>query len=184
LTQYKCTGAGCLRGLRVRAGRVLGLPTGGDICVCLADLADSLDLGIRVALGVLEQLYGRSLMHASAERCFAVRVGLNEHQDNLVTDIDGGLNRVGLGINATHHWRRSRDRPSCSWGSPCTPASRSGRWNREAAAGSAGPRCVQSVFRQFSADVRRMLSLEVLTECIGNGIVMGRSRELRPWPGK
>jgi len=152
LTQYKCTDFDCLRGLRVRAGRVLGLPTGGDICVCLADLADSLDLGMRVALGVLEQLYGRSLMHASAERCFAVRVGLNEHQDNLVTDIDGGLNRVGLGINGTHHWRRSRDRPSCSWGLRARPPHAAGAGTARLLLDLLGP----AVFSQPSGNSQLM----------------------------
>jgi len=86
----------------VDAGQVLCLPTGDGVCVCLIDLADPFDLDIRIALSVLEQLYGLSLVQTSAERRFAVRIGLNENQDNLVTDIGGGLNVVGLGINSAH----------------------------------------------------------------------------------
>ncbi|MEB3271443.1 MAG: hypothetical protein VKJ44_07330 [Synechococcus sp.] len=88
--------------VEVDAGKVLCLPTGDGVCVCLIDLADPFDLDIRIALSVLEQLYGLSLVQASAERRFAVRIGLNENQDNLVTDIGGGPNVVGLGINSAH----------------------------------------------------------------------------------
>ena len=88
--------------MEVDAGRVLCLPTGDGVCVCLIDLADPFDLDIRIALSVLEQLYGLSLVQTSSERRFAVRIGLNENQDNLVTDIGGGLNVVGLGINSAH----------------------------------------------------------------------------------
>jgi class 3 adenylate cyclase len=86
--------------MEVDADQVLFLPTGDGVCVCLIDLADPFDLDIRIALSVLEQLYGLSLVQTSAERRFAVRIGLNENQDNLVTDIGGGLNVVGLGINS------------------------------------------------------------------------------------
>jgi len=88
--------------MQVDPGKVLCLPTGDGVCVCLIDLADPFDLDIRIALSVLEQLYGLSLVQTSAERRFAVRIGLNENQDNLVTDIGGGLNVVGLGINSAH----------------------------------------------------------------------------------
>ena len=88
--------------MEVDTGRVLCLPTGDGVCVCLIDLADPFDLDIRIALSVLEQLYGLSLVQISAERRFAVRIGPNENQDNLVTDIGGGLNVVGLGINSAH----------------------------------------------------------------------------------
>ena len=88
--------------MEIDSQKVLYLPTGDGVCVCLIDLADPFDLDIRIGLSVLEQLYGLSLAQSIAERRFAVRIGLNENQDNLVTDIGGGLNVVGLGINSAH----------------------------------------------------------------------------------
>lgn len=86
----------------VEGQQVLYLPTGDGVCVCLVDLPEPFDLDVRIALSVLEQLYGLSLAEVDEERRFAVRIGLNENQDNLVVDIGGGRNVVGLGINTAH----------------------------------------------------------------------------------
>ena len=79
--------------------QVLCLPTGDGVCIGLIDQLDPFDLDIRIALMVLEQLHVLNLAERDPECRFGVRVGLNENQDNLVRDVAGGRNVVGLGIN-------------------------------------------------------------------------------------
>jgi class 3 adenylate cyclase len=81
------------------SANVLFLPTGDGLCVGLINLIDPYDLDIQIALTVLEQLHARNGQTRDTSRRFAVRIGINENQDNLITDIRGGLNVVGLGIN-------------------------------------------------------------------------------------
>ena len=75
------------------------LPTGDGVCVCLVNLIHPLDLDIRIALDVLEQLYALRQATIDLSRKYEVRVGLNENQDNLIVDVRGSANVVGLGIN-------------------------------------------------------------------------------------
>ena len=79
--------------------QVLCLPTGDGVCIGLIDQLDPFDPDIRIALMVLEQLHVLNLAERDPECRFGVRVGLNENQDNLVRDVAGGRNVVGLGIN-------------------------------------------------------------------------------------
>ena len=82
--------------------QMLFLPTGDGICVCLVDLIHPFDLDISIAISVLERvsLFNRNQVDSS--RRFELRIGINENQDNLVIDIKGGINVVGLGINLAH----------------------------------------------------------------------------------
>ena len=75
------------------------LPTGDGVCVCLVNLIHPLDLDIRIALDVLDQLYALRQATVELSRKYEVRVGLNENQDNLILDVRGSANVVGLGIN-------------------------------------------------------------------------------------
>ena len=83
----------------VVSDQMLFLPTGDGICVCLVDLIHPFDLDISIAISVLERvsLFNRNQLDSS--RRFELRIGINENQDNLVIDIKGGINVVGLGIN-------------------------------------------------------------------------------------
>jgi class 3 adenylate cyclase len=78
---------------------VLFLPTGDGLCICLINLIQPFDLDIQIALAVLQQLHQRNQKVSDPSRRFAVRIGINENQDNLITDIRGSVNVVGLGIN-------------------------------------------------------------------------------------
>ena len=86
----------------VVSDQMLFLPTGDGICVCLVDLIHPFDLDISIAISVLERvsLFNRNQVDSS--RRFELRIGINENQDNLVIDIKGGINVVGLGINLAH----------------------------------------------------------------------------------
>ena len=75
------------------------LPTGDGVCVCLVNLIHPLDLDIRIALETLDRLCVLKQSTVDLTRKYDVRVGLNENQDNLILDIRGSANVVGLGIN-------------------------------------------------------------------------------------
>jgi class 3 adenylate cyclase len=80
--------------------RVVYLPTGDGVCICLIDQREPYDLDIRVAVILLESVYALSLAEVEEESRYAIRVGLNENQDNVVVDIGGRRrNFVGLGVN-------------------------------------------------------------------------------------
>lgn len=79
--------------------QVLFLPTGDGVCVCLVNLIHPFDLDIQIALSVLEKIHAANAEQVDVSRRFEVRVGVNENQDNLILDIKGGVNVVGLGIN-------------------------------------------------------------------------------------
>jgi class 3 adenylate cyclase len=80
--------------------RVVYLPTGDGVCICLIDQREPYDLDIRVAVMLLESVYALSLAEVEEESRYAIRVGLNENQDNVVVDIGGRRrNFVGLGVN-------------------------------------------------------------------------------------
>ena len=81
---------------------VMYLPTGDGMCVCLVDQTEPYDADIRIALSVMEQVHALSLVEVDVEKRFAVRVGLNENHDNLLLDVAGRTNVVGLGINMAH----------------------------------------------------------------------------------
>jgi hypothetical protein len=83
-------------------GSVLCLPTGDGMCIVLINNSDP-EVHLRVALRILE---GVAQHNDGAERAgdeeelvFQVRIGVNSHTDNLVTDINGRRNVAGVGIN-------------------------------------------------------------------------------------
>jgi DNA-binding Lrp family transcriptional regulator len=102
------------------------LPTGDGMCISLLNVISPYDIHLRLALSVLkyldhflgqgiEQITGENadtekvtlvLVDDSEEylsrirmREFKVRIGIDANIDNLVTDINGGLNIAGAGIN-------------------------------------------------------------------------------------
>ena len=64
--------------------QTLFLPTGDGVCVCLVNLIHPLDLDVRIALDVLEQLYSLRQSTVDLTRKYEVRVGLNENKDQIV----------------------------------------------------------------------------------------------------
>lgn len=90
---------GVVAAAQIDEERVLYLPTGDGVCIALLELIEPFDLDVRMALSMLEQLHELSVSQPDRERCFAVRIGLNENQDNLVVDIAGRRNVVGHGVN-------------------------------------------------------------------------------------
>ena len=88
--------------LELDPASVMYLPTGDGMCICLVDLIEPYDADIRIALSVMEQVHALALVEADAGRRFTVRIGVNENHDNLLVDVAGRPNVVGLGINMAH----------------------------------------------------------------------------------
>jgi class 3 adenylate cyclase len=89
-----------LAAFELAGDRVVYLPTGDGVCICLIDQSEPYDLDVRVAVMLLESVYALSLAAVEDESRYAIRVGLNENQDNVVVDIGGRRrNFVGLGVN-------------------------------------------------------------------------------------
>ncbi len=89
-----------LAAFELEGDRVVYLPTGDGVCICLIDQCEPYDLDVRVAVMLLESVYALSLAAVEDESRYAIRVGLNENQDNVVVDIGGRRrNFVGQGVN-------------------------------------------------------------------------------------
>lgn len=93
-----------LRSKRIDANQVIYLPTGDGICICLRKHRLSkpiLDLHISIALSILAQIdaHNRGLRGKSNPRKFQVRIGINSHDDVVVTDVNANENVAGAGIN-------------------------------------------------------------------------------------
>lgn len=78
---------------------VVLLPTGDGMGIALLDPAAAYDAHFRVALALLEQLDRHNAAVEDARRRFEIRLGLNEHTDNVVVDVNGRRNLAGVGIN-------------------------------------------------------------------------------------
>lgn len=78
---------------------VVLLPTGDGMGIALLDPAAAYDAHFRVALALLEQLDRHNAAAEDARRRFQIRLGLNEHTDNVVVDVNGRRNLAGVGIN-------------------------------------------------------------------------------------
>ena len=74
------------------------LPTGDGLCIALVDIKD-FDVHLRLACEILSRLQDHNDHTADKRRQFLIRVGINEHTDNIIRDINGHPNVAGAGIN-------------------------------------------------------------------------------------
>lgn len=87
----------------VDSSKIIYLPTGDGVCICLLDHADPLDFDIRISIMLMEKIHSLWLAESDEESRFAIRIGLNENHDNMVYDIGGKRrNFVGMGVNNAH----------------------------------------------------------------------------------
>lgn len=90
-----------LHAMHVREEDHILLPTGDGMCICLLVNDDGPDgrhlaFALQVHHGV--RRYSAAIGRQVARR-FEVRIGLNEHHDCVVKDINGNVNIAGYGIN-------------------------------------------------------------------------------------
>jgi class 3 adenylate cyclase len=84
--------------------KIIFLPTGDGTCIALTDLEgygeSPHDAHLRLAVVILEAIdkYNQSAK-SEKQRRLAVRIGINEHLDFVIIDINGNQNIAGTGIN-------------------------------------------------------------------------------------
>jgi hypothetical protein len=79
--------------------RSILLPTGDGVCVALLGGDLPYDLHLKFAVGLLADLYHYNARQPDVMRRFALRIGVNQNIDNLVTDVNGNRNVAGAGIS-------------------------------------------------------------------------------------
>lgn len=79
--------------------RSILLPTGDGVCVALLGGDLPYDVHLKFAVNLLADLESCNVHQADAMRRFALRVGVNQNVDNLVTDVNGKSNVAGSGIS-------------------------------------------------------------------------------------
>lgn len=79
-------------------GEVIFLPSGDGMGIALLDAADY-DQHLISALAILKSVADTNDTIKDPMRKFAVRVGVNQNVDNIITDINGNKNVAGAGIN-------------------------------------------------------------------------------------
>jgi class 3 adenylate cyclase len=88
-----------LSSLALDAERILLLPTGDGICIAFLNIDAPYDPHLQLGLSILEGLDRANAAERDPRRRFQVRIGINANVDNLITDITGGRNLAGAGIN-------------------------------------------------------------------------------------
>lgn len=79
--------------------KVLFLPAGDGMCISLLNVISPYDIHLLIALSIVREVHIYSAATKDEMRRFEVRVGLNSHIDNLITDINGHQNIAGAGVN-------------------------------------------------------------------------------------
>lgn len=75
------------------------LPTGDGICICIINTIDPYDIHLQIAITILQKLDICNNQQDDEKRKFNIRIGINENQDNIITDINENTNVAGAGIN-------------------------------------------------------------------------------------
>ncbi len=75
------------------------LPTGDGICICIINTLDPYDIHLQIAITILQKLDVYNNQQDDKKRKFDLRIGINENQDNIITDINEHTNIAGAGIN-------------------------------------------------------------------------------------
>jgi class 3 adenylate cyclase len=74
------------------------LPTGDGMCIVLLDIKQY-DIHLQLAVKILAEVSEHNDHTEDKMRKFAVRIGVNQNEDNIVEDINGNRNIAGSGIN-------------------------------------------------------------------------------------
>lgn len=88
-----------LKECQIPADKLILLPTGDGICIVLLDISQPYDIQLKIALRILRKIHRHNASQHDDLSKFTVRIGLNENNDTLVTDINNRRNVAGAGIN-------------------------------------------------------------------------------------
>lgn len=88
-----------IEAFNLKQDNLIYLPTGDGICICIINTLDPYDIHLQIAITILQKLYEYNNQQDDKKRKFALRIGINENQDNIITDINEHTNVAGAGIN-------------------------------------------------------------------------------------
>lgn len=88
-----------LKVLNLPQDKIIFLPTGDGMCICLMHIDEPYDIHVLLALQIISELEKWNKKTTDSMRQFKIRIGVNANIDNLVTDINGRKNLAGAGIN-------------------------------------------------------------------------------------
>jgi len=85
---------------RLPSNAVIYIPVGDGMCIALFGKDVNYESHICIALDILDRIH---IYNQSVEtmRQFQVRIGINQNDDNTITDINGNMNVIGAGVNLT-----------------------------------------------------------------------------------
>ena len=89
---------GAVASFQLPPNEVMYLPTGDGMCIALVSILKPYDVHVLLALKILEGIKTHNDCAVDGRKFF-VRIGLNECDDTLVTDVNGHRNVAGSGIN-------------------------------------------------------------------------------------
>ncbi len=75
------------------------LCTGDGMCIALIQVRPPLDIHLSLGLQILKGIYQHNEGMPCEPQQFQVRIGLNENDDNIITDFNGKKSVAGAGIN-------------------------------------------------------------------------------------
>lgn len=84
---------------KIDADQAIYIPTGDGMCIGLINVINPYDIHLRISLDILNLIEKHNKKELNPACKFNVRIGINENDDNLVTDINGKKNFAGNGIN-------------------------------------------------------------------------------------
>lgn len=86
--------------LQVEDTTCLLLPTGDGVCIVIIERrSEQPDIHLTVAEEIARRIYQNNRYRDKGLESWAVRIGVNEHTDEIITDINGRENISGNGIN-------------------------------------------------------------------------------------
>jgi len=84
---------------KIDADHAIYIPTGDGMCIGLINVINPYDIHLHISLDILNLIEKHNKKELNPTYKFNVRIGINENDDNLVTDINGKRNFAGNGIN-------------------------------------------------------------------------------------
>ena len=75
------------------------IPTGDGMCIALLGIDLPYDIHVTIATEILRRVWVNNSRVKYNWRKFEVRIGINQSDDNIVTDVNGRKNVAGAGIN-------------------------------------------------------------------------------------
>jgi hypothetical protein len=101
-----------LSSYNIKTDTLIVIPTGDGLCIALKNISNPFDIHILLGLDILDRLdkYNSETRKIdNMERCFSVRVGINENIDILFKDFNDKTNVAGAGINLAQRIMNNAD---------------------------------------------------------------------------